>query len=456
MKTAKKLIDDRFIAPLHRPRANYIGIEIEMPIINLTGDKTEKAVSIEAVQKAIERFGFTPQKFDDDGVCHEAVCADTCDIFSFDCSYNNFEIALGRVRTLHEAQARFKDYVSFINAELNKRQHTLSGLGVNPNYRINDFNFVPSPRYRMLEGYLKKATVWQYTGSSGGDFHPYYGYGTFSSASQVQLDVNEDNICAVIKAFSLSEPLKAVLFANSYLPDMPHLLCVRDYFWERSAHGINPRNLGFFDPLPQSVDDITNYLCKASIFCAERDGKYLFFYPIPFDEYLKRDEIEAEYYDGEYHAYRFTPKAEDAAYLRTYKQIDLTARGTLEFRSACTQPLSQAMTVAAFHLGLMNRIAELTELLSSSFLYRDGGDPDLLRRKMNRADHLSFFDPDKLKALLLDVLALCCEGLKERGYAEDIYLEPLIERAKTLTSPSVYLLKHSNESEKVIREFAEL
>ena len=138
MKTAKELIFDRFIAPLQKPRANYIGIEIEMPIVNLNGEKTDKTAGIAAVKKAIEHFGFTPQKFDDDGVCHEAVCPDTCDIFSFDCSYNNFEIALGRVRTLHEAQARFRDYVSFINAELYQNQHTLTGLGVNPNYLIND------------------------------------------------------------------------------------------------------------------------------------------------------------------------------------------------------------------------------------------------------------------------------------------------------------------------------
>lgn len=455
MKNAKELIFERFISPLQRPRAKYIGIEIEMPVVNLNGDKTDKSVSIRAVNKAVKHFGFTEKRFDDDGVCHEAVCEDTCDIFSFDCSYNNFEIALGRVRTLHEAQARFRDYVRFINDELNKDHHTLTGLGANPNYKINDFNFVPSPRYRMLEGYLKKAEVWQYKDPSV-RFHSHYGYGTFLSASQVQLDVNEDNLCDIIEAFSLVEPLKAVLFSNSFLPEMPDLLCVRDYFWERSAHGINPRNLGFFKPLPQSTGQIIDYLSKVSIFCAERDDKYLFFYPIPFDEYLDRDMIDGEYYDGSYHPYSFAPKSEDIVYLRTYKQIDLTARGTLEFRSACTQPLSQAMSVAAFHLGLMNRIEKLTALLSDSFLYRDGGDPDLLRRKINRKDFLSFIDPDALRTLLFEVLTLCADGLSERGYAEELYLEPLFERAETLSSPSGYQLQNKNNIDIVIREYASL
>lgn len=449
---AQELIYEHFITPIQKPRTSYIGIEIEMPIVNLKGEKTDKAVSIDAVGKAIEHFGFTPHKFDDDGVCHEAVCDDTSDVFSFDCSYNNFEISLGRVRTLHEAQARFRDYVSFINNILGENDHTLTGLGINLNYKINEFNFVPSPRYRMLEGYLKKSNVWQREGG----FHPYFGYGTFSSASQVQLDVEEENICDVIEAFSLAEPLKAVLFANSYFPEKSELLCVRDHFWERSPHGINPKNVGFFEPLPRSVSELTDYLSKASIFCTERDGKYLFFYPIPFDEYLERDAVQGEYYDGEYHSYTFSPKAEDIAYLRTYKQIDLTARGTLEFRSACTQPLGEAMTAAAFHLGLMCQIDELTKTLKSSFLYQDNKSPSQLRREFNQTDFLSFVEREELKKLLRSVLDLCCSGLKERGYSEEIYLAPLFERAQTLTSPAAILLQNKNDVQRIIRDFAKL
>lgn len=448
--SAKELIYNNFITPLQKPRASYIGIEIEMPIVNLSGEKTEKYVCIDAVEKAISHFGFTPQKFDDNGVCHEAVCEDTSDVFSFDCSYNNFEISLGRVRTLHEAQARFRDYVSYINTELSQNNHTLTGIGINPNYKINDSNFVQSPRYSMLEGYLKKGKVWN------GEFHPYYDFGTFSSASQVQLDVSEENLLDTIEAFSLVEPLKAVLFANSFLPDIPELLCARDYLWENSPHGINPRNVGFFEPIPKSTDELVSYLSKAGIFCAERDEKYLFFYPIPFDEYLDRDTVEAEYYDGEYHKYSFTPSADDIILLRTYKQIDLTSRGTLEFRSACTQPLSEAMTAAAFHLGLINKTEELTELLKTSFIYGNGDSPAELRKKMNRADFLSSVKADELKSLLNDVLALCSDGLKERGYAEGIYLRPLYHRAESLISPAKYLVEHQNQINTVITKYAEL
>lgn len=45
---AQKMIYDRFIAPLKKPRASYIGIEIEMPVVNLSGEKTDKSVSTAA------------------------------------------------------------------------------------------------------------------------------------------------------------------------------------------------------------------------------------------------------------------------------------------------------------------------------------------------------------------------------------------------------------------------
>lgn len=436
---ARELIMERFIEPTMASRTSYIGIEIEMPVVSLRGEKTDRSVSAYALSDASEHFGFTPTKHDADGVCHEAVCGETGDVFSFDCSYNNFEISLGKVRTLHEAQARFCDYVSYINARLRERGHLLTGMGINPYYQKNDTDFVPSPRYKMLEGYLQKSCVWQREGG----FHPYCAYPTFSSASQVQLDVREETLCRTIEAFSLVEPIKALLFANSYLPEEPELLCARDMLWERSTHGINPKNLGFFEPLPQNINELVDYLTGVSLFCAEREDKYLFFYPIPFEEYLTREYIEGEYFDGErYVGHRFKPAPEDVRTLRTYKQIDLTARGTLEFRSACTQPLSEAVTVAAFHLGLMSRTERLTELLRNDpYLYRSGSTPRAMREKYNRIAVPDREEQNGLCELATSVLLLARQGLAERGYAEEKYLDPLFRRAAALTSPARNMLR---------------
>lgn len=454
---AKELIRQRFIEPTASPRTNYIGIEIEMPIISLNGEKTDQNVSVAALKDAARRFGFTETKHDLFGVCHEAVCSETGDIFSFDCSYNNFEISLGKVRTLHEAQARFADYVGYINTFLRERGHLLTGMGINPFYRKNDTAFVPAPRYQMLEGYLQKSREWK----RDGGFHPYTAYPTFSSASQVQLDVTEDELCGVIEAFSLVEPIKALLFANSYLPDEPDCLCARDMLWERSTHGINPKNLGFFEPLPRTNDEVVDYLSGVSLFCAEREGKYLYFYPIPFEEYLGRDCVEGEYVDGgKVIGYRFKPSPEDIRTLRTYKQIDLTARGTLEFRSACTQPLRDAMTVAAFHLGLLSQTKALTELLQNDgYLYQNDESPYTLRKRFNRKDSLTKEERAHLCELTTAVLLLAQKGLHERGFSEKRYLKPLFRRTSELISPAKIMLQQLDKGadiHTVIEQYAKL
>ena len=48
---AKELIRQRFIEPTSSPRTNYIGIEIEMPVVSLKGEKTDQSVSASALKE---------------------------------------------------------------------------------------------------------------------------------------------------------------------------------------------------------------------------------------------------------------------------------------------------------------------------------------------------------------------------------------------------------------------
>ena len=47
---AKELIRQRYIEPIISPRTNYIGIEIEMPVVPLKGEKTDQSVSAAALK----------------------------------------------------------------------------------------------------------------------------------------------------------------------------------------------------------------------------------------------------------------------------------------------------------------------------------------------------------------------------------------------------------------------
>ena len=290
----------------------------------------------------------------------------------------------------------------------------------------------------MLEGYLRKAEEWK----KEGGFHSYPGFGTFASSSQIQLDVKKDELVDTISVFSELEPIKALLFANSLmLKNEPEYLLTRDILWEYSTHGINPRNVGIFEIPPRSIDEFIDYISYTSIFCTEREGMYPFFYPVPIAEYFDRDSIEAEYFDGDdYKKVTIEPFKEDLDYLRTYKFLDLTKRGTIEYRSLCTQPLKESLAGSAFQLGLSNKLKELEEIFANdNVLYKHGFSANELRRAFNRDFIPDFIDRNELVKLIIKTVDLAKEGLIKRGYGEERLLEPLYKRAESLNSPARYM-----------------
>lgn len=451
----KQRLYERYILPTERERSFCIGIEIEMPIVNLSGKAGDFNVAWAAVSSFMKRYGFKGDKFDENGICYSALNEETGDNISFDCSYNNLELSLGRAVHIQELEQRFREYVTFLNKELLKEGHILTGLGINPNREVNRKDYIPSERYRMLERYLLSAERWNVPMY----FHQYPDFGAFASASQVQLDVKRENLIAALKGFSLVEPIKAVLFNNSVMSAESDVLCARDGLWEYSTHGINPHNVGMYDCDLQSVDDLLEYICTTSIFCTERDGRYIHFKPILITEYLQMEEVEGEYYNnGTYCPVYFKPEPDDIKYLRTYKFEDLTFRGTIEFRSVCCQPFKDAMTVAAFHTGLMYDPQGLATLLENDHtLYHHGYSATELRKLMNGAEWQEYINRESLRKLCFSVLDIAKEGLELRGYGEEKYLDSLYRRAETLCSPGRAVLekmKLGEPMEPIIREYA--
>lgn len=144
--------------------------------------------------------------------------------------------------------------------------------------------------------------------------------------------------------------------------------------------------------------------------------------------------------------------------MRTFKFEDLTYRGTIEFRSMCCQPIHDSMTVAAFHIGLLERVQELQGLLNAdNVIYSHGYSASELQRLLSKKTLPDFIDKAKLTQVLLRILDLCASGLKQRGMNEEAFLKPLYERAKTLTNPAKRMLDgiaHGKTQEYYIREYS--
>lgn len=453
----KQLLFDRFIKPTINNQNNYIGVEIEMPILNLDKKPVNFEIVHNITEKFIEHFDFLPVGIDEDGNIYSAKSSQNSDILSYDCSYNNLELSFGKEENLFEIQKRFDVYYRYLQEIFRLYNYTLTGMGVNP-YRVYNKNEpIPNGRYRMLYHHLSSYPMY---GNLPMYFHSYPKFGMFSSASQVQLDANYKELPRLINVFSELEPIKAVLFSNSVLTgDHEEYICCRDIFWENSTHGINPHNIGMYNQKFENVEEIVNYISTTSIYCVERDGKYINFSPILFSDYLKLEGIVGEYYEnGRYRKILVQPSVYDIEYLRTFKFEDITYRGTIEFRSVCCQPISNSMVVAAFHLGIKNNLDKAEQILQNDkVLLGNGYTTTELRKLLIKTEMPSFIDIDGLYRMARDVVDAASEGLKSRGKGEEILLAPLYERIDKRTNPARTMLNLMNRGtpvEKIIEMYS--
>ena len=436
-------IYNKYIAPTDKQRSSAVGIEIELPVVNLSGEAVDESVVIETADKFREHFGFDVYGRDDNGNVNSMSDKVTGDNLSFDCSYSNLELSLGKGDDLCKVHESFVRYYSYLQSLFLPKGYSLTGMGINPNYNINHNKPVPNERYRMLYHYLHSYP--RYQGSIDMRFHDRPDFGTFTSASQVQLDVSHQDLIETLNVFTMLEPYKSVLFANSYLPEFPQYLCSRNMLWEHSMQGFNPNNVGMFTKKLASVDELIEYIKSQSVYCTMRDGKYIDFRPTAVRDFFSLDKVSGEYFDGSgYRNTEFVPDAGDLEYLRTFKFEDLTFRGTIEYRSSCTQPIKDVMTVAAFHTGLSEKLGELGEIVRyDKNLYGNGFTPTELQDMLSKRELPDFINRKALSNQLIRILDTAADGLKLRNKGEERFLQPLYERAQRLESPAAAMLRKS-------------
>ncbi len=129
-------------------------------------------------------------------------------------------------------------------------------------------------------------------------FHSNPNFGLFSCASQIQLDVEEEQVVPMLNTFTKLEPFKALILANSLWGENAEILCSRDNFWRNSLQWLESPimlicNIVVFD----TTDEIVRYIKSMSLYCVEREGKYINF-PQWFLVNFSSDRIKGEYFDG--------------------------------------------------------------------------------------------------------------------------------------------------------------
>ena len=422
MSPSVQLLKNRYLKNIKENPDLYIGIELEFPIVHVNGQATDIEVSKDLMRFLVDALHLEVEKEDQDGNPIQLVEPMSQDRILFEVSYTTLEFAFGRAQNIQEVEGRFQAYMKVIQEKLGEKNHAIQGWGIHPNWDINDNRPVAYPRYQMLMDYLKMGNNQEYV-----SLHDFPQYGAFICGSQVQLDVSKSNYLRVINAFTQLEAAKAYLFANSQFSGAEwDTLISRDIFWEDSMHGIYPENVGVNSKLFKEEDDFFDYLDHSAIFTAERDGETYYFSPIQARDYLATDEIPAYTLNGK--EILLAPQEKDFQTHRSYQFQDLTTRGTVEFRSVCTQPLDRTFSSAAFHLGLLVNLDMLEAYLETApFFESFGRDYKSLRRQFSKK-HLTDEETAGIVQFSKDLLAIAEQGLEMRGQQEMAYLEPLKEK----------------------------
>ena len=411
---AIKLLKEKYLSNMKEDSELFVGVELEFPIVETNGNKTNIEVTKNLFRTLANLSDFEVEKRDDDQNPIQLVHCSSKDRILFELSYNTIEFAFERARSINEVAKRFEDYLKIIQPILQENNHEIQGHGIHPLWQENDNSPVKIERYKMLMAFLAM-------NGTGMKTHSYPSYGAFICGNQVQLDVRRDNYIRIINAFNKIEAAKAYLFSNSeFSAEVWDTRISRDIFWEESLHGYYKENVGVYPKDYQSEEEFFNNLARTAIFTATREGKSYYFKPIRVEDYLDQKEITAYTADGNEKI--INPVKEDLKQHRSYQFQDLTARGTVEFRSVCTQPLETTFAPIAFELGLFVQLEKLENYLEHcSFLKNEKQDYRNLRKKYSKKI-LSKKEKEKIKTFSKELLEISKSGLLERGYEEEKYL----------------------------------
>lgn len=411
----RKLIYDTFLKPFEERQYGNVGIELEFPLVNL-----DKAPVNESVCKGMFDY------FIDKGFKVELeekgqplfITNDDGDCLSFDNSYNNFEFAMNYSDNLCNIADRFYRLLEMVQAYFKSHNHVIVGIGSNPYKEYTKKSHVDFSTYNMVDEYLNKF---------GADC-PYPDFPAFLSSAQTHVDIPLSDLPKAYTLYAKMDFVRGLLFSNS--PDFKRegYVCYRDYLWEQSAFSKCPNITGKVEGEFKTSDDLVEYIMAKGMFNRKRDGKYEIFAPVGMEEYFAGEDA--------------CPSDIDC-YL-SFKNVEITRRGTLEVRSDCAQPFADAIAPAAFNLGVAYNMDKISAVLES-FFEREGINKTntALRDETVRGGLIA--PRNALNELMAEILNYVEEGLLKRGKGEEKFLAPLYRRCMLLTCPGKLAYRYSED-----------
>jgi gamma-glutamylcysteine synthetase len=417
MINVEKLVYDSFLKGFEKKKLGNVGVELEFPLVNLKKESVDENVARGVFEHFLKR-GFEVE-IEEHGVVYFISNKDG-DCLSFDNSYNNFEFAMNYGDDLLKMSERFYALLKEAQSYFLAHNHSLVGLGTNPFKKYTKKLHVDFSTYNMVDEYLHKY----------GDKTPFPDFPAYLSSAQTHLDVPLDMLPRAYSLFAKIDFVRGMIFSNSPDFGFEGLICCRDYLWEQSAFSLCPNITGKVDGEFKNTDDIVQYIASKGMFNRIRDGKYEIFSPVSMREYFAREDA----------------KENDIDFYLSFKNVEITRRGTLEIRSDCQQPFGENFAPAAFNTGILNNMDDAEECLNA-FLSENRIEKSntVLREEVVKGEYIA--DEGELYILLSDMCTIASDGLKKRGKGEEKLLLPLFDRAARLSCPGRDALGYESEEE---------
>lgn len=420
MNRGRELLKEKFIVPYLKKNEEYIGIELEYPLILDDDQVDSKKVVLSLLKYLKENYGFHDDKVGKDG-CLVRVKNNNGDGISADYRYEIIEFAMQKDLNLNIIADRFYRYFNIVQEFFVKHGCFITGMGTNLTSDATRVNHTTDPYCFGLNEYIKKYTSYK---------NPKY-FLTNMQSIQTHIDIpiknekeGEQILLNTLNLFNMLDFVRGILFSNS-LPNVtsapPNLdypketLCARDFNW---LHTELP-DTGCVDEKFNTIDELLDYMLNLKVYLRKCGDDYQEFKQTSIKEYFSN------------------PKQVDdiLSIFRYFKNVVLNRYAALEIRSDCIQPLKDTFAPTAFNLGISRRINEATELTLKFFKDNKITYTNSVLRQM-AIDDKKIVEDKIMQEYLQKLYDLARAALEERGFGEEKHLYCIQKRIDALQCPA--------------------
>ncbi len=321
------------------------------------------------------------------------------------------ELSGAMLETVHETSDENEQHIDEVKTVANEIGAGFIGLGFAPQWKREDFDWMPKGRYKIMREYMPKK------GKLGIDM--------MLRTCTVQTNLDFESEADMVKKFRVSlalQPLATALFANSPFKEGKDtgFKSYRSQIWTDTDHdrcGMLP--FVFEDGF--GFERYVDYMLNVPMYFVYRDGKYIDASGQDFKDFLK-GKLAAR--PGE------LPSINDWADHITTAFPEVRLKRYLEMRGADSGPLPMLSALPALWVGLLYDQGALDaawDLVKGWSV----ADHDFLRRETPKTGLATQFKGRPLAELGREVVEIAHAGLRARkrldaqGRDETIYLAPL-------------------------------